>query len=188
MVLSAKDLVSKKPIIKKPKTFNPVGAILTGISLAGAHSLTVHIFKTKDIQNGYFAFAIILYILTLLAFYATISLSAKYLSFIYRVESPPKKLQNLMVEYTLIFYIGIVPSYGFTIAYSTSTLTFERILISLGIVLVGFLGGLVYNVYLMIQKEVRLGHLLQAFFQVKKGILIALDLVIVALSTIPILL
>ncbi|MHA1687506.1 MAG: hypothetical protein ACTSYD_14075 [Candidatus Heimdallarchaeaceae archaeon] len=179
MVLTAKDLVSTKPILKKPKTFNPLGGICTGLLLGGAHSLLAHTIVVKDIAIGFLTFSIILQILSLISFYATISLSGKYSSFILRTSSPPKQFQSMLAEQILMFYIGFVPSYGFTLSYSIQGLDFKKIVAVLIIIMVGFFAGLYYNTKLMKKKEVRLGHLLQLMFQVKKGIFLLLSGIIV---------
>ena len=54
MVLTEKDLVPTTPVIKKPKTFNPLGAAFSGLIIGTGHFLINNSFleKTSHIALG----------------------------------------------------------------------------------------------------------------------------------------
>ena len=160
LVLTEKDLLPSKPIIKKPRSFNPIGAIVTGIILASAHTILYRSFWGKDIHVGFSVFGFLLLMLAIIGMYFLISLSAKYIAFVLKVEQHRTK-SALIMEQALLAYLGFVPSYGFLLVYSTQGISMYTLLITIGTFILLFTAILYRDFEWLVKNKISLGYLLQ---------------------------
>jgi hypothetical protein len=182
LVLTEKDLISK-PIIKRPKTFNPLGAILTGILMGIGHGLINNslVKKTTHFALGILGFFLI--ILAVASILAVISLSAKTAIFNSRLEEH-RKLEAQAIFQVMIFYLGYFPLYGFSLIFLTSGVEFwKMIVLSLSVVSI-FSIIFVYDIKILNIKEIKLADLREMFFQPQRILFILLSFIPSVISTI----
>ncbi|MCK5141158.1 MAG: hypothetical protein KAQ70_03110 [Candidatus Heimdallarchaeota archaeon] len=185
MVLTDKDFVPKKPIVKKPRTLNPLGAFLVGLSMGGGQALIYKSFIETTINVGFSALGIFLTLLAATFLLATLSLSGKYVSFTVKLEGENKKSIQTALQ-IMYFYIGFIPIYGFTLVYSISSgsLDFWKILVVMGVFIVFFVAEIFFVISLFYKKEISLGDLKEPFFQPELIIMMLICIATVAISTI----
>ena len=189
MVITDKDLLTKKPVVKKPRTFNPLGAIAFGLSLAFGQSLLYKSFIDKTINPGFSALGIFLLLISIAAMLGTLSVSGKYAVFMIKLDGQEKQLIQTALQ-IMYFYIGFIPVYGFTLVYSVTTgsLDFWKIIIFMIIVIVLFVPAIIYQIRKFNVKEITLNDLRELFFQPNKVIVILISFIPTAISTLLILL
>jgi hypothetical protein len=185
LVLTDKDFATKKPIVRKPKTLNPLGAVLVGLSMGGGQALIYNSFIDASINVGFSALGIFLTLLAATILLATLSLTGKYVSFVVKLEGKHKKSIQTGLQ-IMYFYIGFIPIYGFTLVYSigSGTLDFWKILIVMGVFVLFFAAELFYVISLFYKKEINLGELKEPFFQPELILMIIICVLTVAISTI----
>ncbi|MHA1201667.1 MAG: hypothetical protein ACTSQ4_04005 [Candidatus Heimdallarchaeaceae archaeon] len=185
MVLTDKDFATKKPIVKKPRTLNPLGAVLIGLSMGGGQALIYKSFIDTSINVGFSALGIFLLVLAATFLLATLSLLGKYVSFTVKLEGKDKKSIQTALQ-IMYFYIGFIPIYGFTLVYSISSgyLDFWKILIAMGVFVVFFAVETFFVISIFYKKEIGLGDLKEPFFQPELFIMILICIVTVTISTI----
>jgi hypothetical protein len=182
MVLTDKDLRTK-PIIKKPRTLNPLGAVLAGLFLGVSHSLIHKSFIEKNTSVGMGVLGIILIIFAVGATLAALSLSSKFAIFNTRIEKA-KTIPAQTALQIVLFYIGFVPFYGFSIAYVPSSIEFTGILIMGACFIIIFAGLVIFNVYQILQTNPSIGHLQKLFFQPRRILIVLLSFIPSVLSTV----
>ncbi len=182
MVISEKDLLTK-PVIKKPKTLNPLGAIFFAGLLGGGQALILNSFVKHTIHVGMGALGIILLVISTIFVIIAVSLSAKISLFMVKLE-PTKTITAQYALQIMYFYIGFLPIYGFSIVYFEKSLALWKILIVTLLVLISFSIILYFNIILMKKDEARISDLKEPLYQPKKIILIAACCLITALATI----
>jgi len=212
LVLTDKDFATKKLVTKKPKTFNPLGAILIGLSMGGGQALIYKSFidtiiiksgvsalspidvlevytrtyiDTTTINVGDVVLGIFLTLLAATLLLATLSLSGKYVSFNVKLEGENKRSIQTALQ-IMYFYIGFIPIYGFTLVYtiSSGSLDFWKILIVMGVFVAFVAAEIFFVISLFYKKEISLRELKEPFFQPKLIIMILICVVTVAISTI----
>lgn len=185
MVLTDKDFATKKPIIVKPKTLNPLGGVLVGLSMAGGQALIYNSFIDATINVGFSALGIFLTLLAATLLLATLSLSGKYVSFNVKLEGENKKSIQTAMQ-IMYFYIGFIPIYGFTLVYSikSGSLDFWKILIVMGVFVIFVTAEILFVISIFYKKEISLRELKKSFFQPELIIMIVICIVTVAISTI----
>ncbi len=185
MVLTDKDFATKKPVVKKPKTLNPMGAVLIGLSMGGGQALIYNSFIDTSINVGFSALGIFLTLLAATILLATLSLAGKYVSFMVKLEGKHKKSIQTALQ-IMYFYIGFIPIYGLTLVFSISSgsLDFWKILIVMGVFIVYFAVEMFYVISLFYRKEIKLAELKESFFQPNLIIMIIICVLTVAISTI----
>ena len=193
MVLTERDLVPTKPIIKKPKTFNPLGAIFAGLFIGIGHFLINNSFLTQDANPALGGLGIFFLVLSIPIIMLVISLSTKHTLFITRIETT-KSISSQSALQIMNFYIGFMPIYGFTVAFGSavrnvddtllSTVEFYRIGVVSAIIIVLVASVLILNMQFFQKEKVSLGDLKQFLFQPKKIIFSILCLLITLISTI----
>ena len=192
MVLTEKDLVPTTPVIKKPKTFNPLGAAFSGLIIGIGHFLINNSFLEKTSHIALGAFGIFLLILAVVSLMAVVSLSTKYALFVAKVE-PSKTITNLFALQIVYFYIGYMPIYGFTIVFGSavrevgetliSSVEFWKIGVTSIIVIVLFTVAIIFNLYIFQKEKRSLGYLKELLFQPDKLYLIIMCTLPVLVST-----
>ncbi len=185
MVLTDKDFATKKPIVRKPRTLNPLGGVLVGLSIGGGQALIYKSFIDNTINVGFSALGIFLILLAATFLLATLSLSGKYVSFIVKLEGKNKKSIQTALQ-IMYFYIGFIPIYGFTLVYSISSgsLDFWKILIVMGVFIAFIAAEIFFVISLFYKKEIGLGELKEPFFQPELIIMILICIATVTISTI----
>ncbi|MCE7740836.1 MAG: hypothetical protein GOP50_00130 [Candidatus Heimdallarchaeota archaeon] len=182
MALTEEDLISKTPTIKKPKTLNPLGAVIFGLLLGIGHTL-IYSSLLRIRYYWYFSiFGFLLIALSVLVIIVVISLTSKSILFtlkIEKVKTPPA----LSVLQILLFYLGFVPIYGFSIMYLEQTIEFWEIMVTTAIVVVLFALALLLNIFLIKKEKASLGHLKKFFYQPKKLLLIGIGIMISSIVT-----
>jgi len=175
VVLTEKDFPSK-PIIRKPRTFNPLGGVFFALTLGGAHILLNNSLVEKNLPIGFSIFGFLLIIIGMFFTLVASSLSSKYAIFITRID----KARNLLAQtiyQILLFYMGFVPIYGFTIVYGAVVSINKIIFAALAVVLIfSIIIGI--NTKILLREKVSLGYLQQITFQPNK-------LILILLSTLP---
>jgi len=171
VVLTEKDLIPTKPIIKKPPSFNPLGAIVVGLTLGATHALLYASLWIKTINVAFSIFGFLLLPAVIIALYFQVSLTAKYSVFVLKIEENKTK-SALITREILLAYIGFVPSYGFMIVYSVRGLKLETLLITMGAYVILFGLMLYINFEKLVKKKVSLGYLLQWKYYINKGVLV----------------
>jgi len=166
MTLTEKDFIAK-PVIKKPKTFNPLGGIFVGLFSAGGHVLIVKSVFDNTLSNWFIILGILFIVISIAGNYLVLSLSAKFAAFTMKYDKT-KNFQTQFAQQLVLYYLGFLPVYGFAVAYSLTSLEFWQItvLAIVSILLVSI--GLYFNIKLMNEKEIEFGHLLQITYQPKK--------------------
>ena len=185
MVLTDKDFATKKPIVRKPRTLNPLGGVLIGLSMGGGQALIYKSFIDTTINIGFSALGIFLTLLAATFLLATLSLSGKYVSFIVKLEGENKKSIQTTMQ-IMYFYIGFIPIYGCTLVYSiqSGSLDFWKILVVMGVFIVFIAAEIFFVISLFYKKEIGLGDLKDPFFQPELIIMILICITTVAISTI----
>jgi len=169
MTLSDKDLIAKT-VVRKPKTFNPLGGIFVGLFSAGGHVLIMKSVFDNTLNNWFIILGILFIVIAIAGNYPVLSLSAKHAVFNMKYDKT-KKFPTQFAQQLVLYYFGFLPAYGFTVAYSLTSLEFWQItvLALISILLVSI--GLYFNIKLMNQMEVEFNHLLQITYQPMKLIL-----------------
>jgi hypothetical protein len=185
VVVTEKDLLTK-PVVKKPKTLNPLGAIFFAGFIGGGHALILNGFIKHTINIGLGALGVILVLFSTIFAIVAISLSAKIALFMAKFE-PTKTVYAQYALQIMYFYIGFVPIYGFSIVYFEKSLALWKILIITLLVLVTFASLLYLNIRILQNDKARLSDLKKLFYQPKKIIVIALSFLVPALATILVL-
>ncbi len=182
MVLTDKD-ISTKPIIKKPRTFNPLGGVFTGLFLGIGHALLIKSFIKNNIGIGRGVLGILLIILSVAPSLVAISLSAKFAIFNTIIE----KSRNIVAQITfqiILFYVGFLPIYGFAIVYTTGNFELWKLLVlgSIQVVLVASL--FLVNFRFLTKEKPSVRNLQKPLFQPNKILLILLSFLPSAISTV----
>lgn len=182
MVLTEKDLMTK-PIIKRPKTLNPLGAIITGIFMGIGHGLINNSLIKKTTHFALGILGVFLIILSVASILAAISLSAKTAVFNSRIEEH-RKLEAQTIFQIMLFYLGYFPLYGFALIFLTSGVDFWKILVlSLSVVSV-FAILFIYDIKILSDKEIKLADLREMLFQPQRILFILLSFIPSVISTI----
>ncbi|MCG3220579.1 MAG: hypothetical protein H7641_04290 [Candidatus Heimdallarchaeota archaeon] len=181
MVLTDKDIATK-PIIKKPRTFNPLGGVFTGLFLGIGHALLNKSFIKNNVGLGIGVLGIILIILSVAPGLVAISLSPKFAIFNTIVE----KSKNIVAQITfqiILFYVGFLPIYGLAIVYTTGNFDLWKLLV-LGAIHVVFVAGLfLINHRFLTKEKPSISNLQKPLFQPNKILLILLSFLPSAIST-----
>jgi hypothetical protein len=181
LVLTDKD-ISSKPIIKKPRTFNPLGAVFAALFLGIGHGLLDKSFIKANVGIGRGVLGIILIILSVAPGLVAISLSPKFAFFNFIVDKSKNLIAQILFQ-IILFYVGFLPIYGFSIVYTTRGFDLWRLL-TLGvihIILVSFL--FLLNFRFITEEKPSIGHLQKPFYQPRKILVIALSFVPSIIST-----
>ncbi len=182
MVLTEKDLITK-PIIKRPKTFNPLGAMLTGILMGIGHGLINNSLIKKNTHFGLGILGFFLIIISVASILAAISLSAKTAVFNSRIEEH-RKLEAQAIFQVMLFYLGYFPLYGFSLIFLTSGVDFWKIIVlSLSVVVV-FTLLFIYDIKILNVKEIKYADLREMLFQPQRILFILLSFIPSVISTI----
>jgi hypothetical protein len=180
--ISAKDLATTAPVIKKPKTLNPLGAVIYGLAIGGGHTL-IYASLLRDVYKPYISvFGFLLVGLSMFIVLVTLSLTTKSILFTLKID----KARTLAAQYVfqvLLFYLGFTPIYGFSIVYFEKTIEFWEIFLNTAIVVVLFAVALYLSIWLMKKENPSLGHLKQLMYQPKKLIIIGICITISAVAT-----
>ncbi len=172
MSLLESDITQKPRVSKKPKTFNPLGAIFTGIFLGLGHAYIYRSLITSQLINFWRIFSgIILVLLSSFTMVITLSLTSKSIRFFLIIDKTKTK-PSMIVSNTLLFYIGLVPTYGFAVKYTTPAIPFYFILIAIGVLVLSIAGLLYLNITLLEETGARLGDLMETENQPKKILLV----------------
>ncbi len=192
MVLTERDLVPTKPIIKNPKTFNPLGAAAAGLVVGIGHFLINNSFLEKTSHYGFGILGIFLLILSIPTIMAVVSLSTKYAIFITKVETS-KTIQNQFALQIMYFYIGFMPIYGFAVVFGAAVRNVEETIIAtVEFWKIGAASVIIIALYTVImiinlnlfQKEKRsLGDLKELLFQPNKLLFIMMCILPTLVST-----
>jgi hypothetical protein len=181
LVLSERDLATK-PIIKKPRTFNPLGGVFAGLFLGIGHALITKSFIKSNAGVGIGILGIILAVLSIAPCLAAISLSPKFALFNTIIE----KSRNIIAQITfqiIIFYVGFLPIYGFSIVYTVQGFELWKMIV-LGVIQVVLVGVLyILNLKILQREKPSFGHLQKMFYQPNKVLIIALSLIPSIIST-----
>ncbi|MCE7739354.1 MAG: hypothetical protein GPJ50_08245 [Candidatus Heimdallarchaeota archaeon] len=183
MVITEKDLLNKAPVIKKPKTLNPLGAIILAALLGGGQALIRNSFVRHKIPVGSGVLGVILVIISIFFVLAAVSLSAKTVLFTAKIESS-KTIYTQIALQIMFFYIGFLPIYGFSIVYFDKTLALWKILSITLSILITFAAILYVNINIMQRDEAKLGDLKKPFYQPKKLVIIVLSSFIPIIATV----
>lgn len=181
MVLTDKDLATK-PIIKKPRTFNPLGGAFAGLFLGISHALITKSFIRTNAGVGIGILGILLAVLSIAPCLAAISLSPKFALFNTIIE----KTRNIIAQITfqiILFYVGFLPIYGFALVYTVGGFQLWKMLVLAAVQVV-----LVATIYLVNLRMLQLekpsfGHLQKAFYQPNKILIISLSFIPSIVST-----
>lgn len=181
MVLSERDLATK-PVIKKPRTFNPLGGIFAGLFLGIGHALITKSFIRSDVGVGMGVLGIILAVFSVVPCLAAISMSPKFALF----NTIMEKTRNIIAQITfqiIIFYVGFLPIYGFSIVYTIRGFELWKMLVlgAIQSVLVGVL--YIINLKIIQKENPSFGHLQNVFYQPNKILIIALSFIPSIIST-----
>jgi hypothetical protein len=172
-----------KPIIKRPRTFNPLGAMLTGILMGIGHGLINNSLVKK---NTHFALGILgffLIILSVASILAAISLSAKTAVFNSRIEEH-RKLEAQAIFQVMLFYLGYFPLYGFSLIFLTSGVEFWKMIVLSVSVVVIFTVIFLYDIKILNVKEIKFVDLREMLFQPQRILFIILSFIPSVISTI----
>ena len=181
MVLTDKDL-APKPIIKKPKTFNPLGGVFAGLFLGLSHALMNNSFIKQNVGIGIGVLGILLIFLSIASGLVSVSLSPKFALFNTKIEKS-RTIPAQMSLQIILFYIGFLPPYGFALVYTTRDFELWRLLV-LGAVYVVLTALLfILNIRILLLENPSIGHLQKPFWQPKKVLLILLSFIPSAIST-----
>ena len=182
MVLTDKDLVPKTPIIKKPRTFNPLGAIFFGLFLGIGHTL-IYLSLIRKTYLWYFSiFGFILVILAAFFVLANISITAKSIVFLLKLDKSKTLLAQLFLQ-ILVFYLGFLPIYGFIIVYLEQKIALWQILVTTVVAVVLFSLALIFNIYQIQKVKATLGDLKKLLYQPKRPLIICISVIVVVIVT-----
>ena len=189
MVLTERDLVPTTPIIKKPRTFNPLGAAFSGLLVGVGHFLINNSFLEKTSHIALGILGIFLLLLSIGSIMAVVNLSTKYALFTTKVEAA-KTIPSQIAIQIVYFYIGFMPIYGFVVVFGSvvrevgdtllSTVEFWKIGVVSVIVIVLFAVSILLNLNLFQKEKRSLGELKELLFQPNK-------LLFIIMCTLPIL-
>jgi len=180
--LTEKDLISKTPTIREPKTLNPLGAVIFGLLLGIGHTL-IYSSLLEIGYHWYFSiFGFLLVALSILVIMIAISLTSKSIVFTLKIEKA-KTLPAQSLFQILLFYLGFVPIYGFSIVFLEKSIEFWQIMVNTSIVVVLFALAILFNIFLIKREEANLGDLKKFFYQPKKLLLIGMGIMISSIVT-----
>ena len=182
MSISAKDIAPTAPAIKKPKTLNPLGAIICGLSLGGGHTLIYGSLLRTEFASYISVFGFLLVVLSMFVILVALNLTTKSILFTLKIEKE-KTLAAQSIFQVLLFYLGFTPIYGFSIVYFEGTIEFWEIFVNTVVLIVLFTLALYFNLWLMQKENPSLGHLKQLMYQPKKPIIICICILISAVVT-----
>ncbi len=182
MSFTEKDLIPTTPVIKKPKTLNPLGAVVYGLLLGSGHTLIYSSLLRIRYYRYFSVFGFLLVALSVLVIIATISLTTRSILFTLKIEKN-KTLPAQTIMQILLFYLGFTPIYGFSIMYLEQTIEFWEIMVNSVVVTVLFAGVLLLNILLMQREKPSLGHLKHHFYQPKKILIICIGTIISSIVT-----
>ncbi|UJG43637.1 MAG: hypothetical protein K9W46_00295 [Candidatus Heimdallarchaeum endolithica] len=180
MVLTEADLVAKTPI-KKPKTFNPLGAVLTGFFIAEGFVLIFNSLVNKSINAWYSLLGTVLVLFSILSYSISVSLTTKKIEFFRQLEKTYDLKKSLIVE-SILFYIGFTPVYGFFFAYGVKGVPLWVFFAVIVFSCLTFSVFMIFNIHLLQREESRMFHLLQSFYQPKKWLLLLISVLIIVSS------
>jgi hypothetical protein len=181
LVLTDKDIATK-PIIKKPRTFNPLGGVFTGLFLGLGHALLTKSFIKNIVGIGIRVVGILLVILSVAPSLAALSLSPKFAIFNTIIE----KSRNIVAQITfqiILFYVGFLPVYGLAIVYTVGNFELWKLLVlgSIQVVLVASL--FLINLRFLSKEKPTVRNLQKPLFQPNIIPLILLSFLPSAIST-----
>jgi len=182
MVLTEADLVAKTPV-KKPKTFNPLGAVFSGFFVAEGSVLMFNSMIEDSINSWYSFLGAVFIIFSILSYSVSISLTAKKLEFFKQLDKTYDLKKNLIIE-SLLFYIGFTPLFGFFFAYGVKGVPLWVFFAVIVFVCLTFSLFTIFNIYLLEKEESRMFHLLQFIYQPKKWLLLVISTITIFLSII----
>ena len=182
MALTEKDLISKAPVIKKPRTLNPLGAIICGLVLGIGHTLIYSSLVRIRYYRYFSIFGFLLVALSALVLIISITLTAKSILFTIKIDKR-KTLSAQVVLQILLFYLGFTPVYGFSLVYFEGKIEFWAIMVNAVIVVVLYAIALIVNVMLIMREKASLGHLKQFFYQPMKLLIICFGIIISSIVT-----
>lgn len=177
MVLTEKDLVPTKPIIKKPRTFNPLGAASSGLLVGAGHFLINNSFLEKTSHFALGILGIILLIVSVITIMVVSTLSTKYAIFITKIEVS-KTISSQIAIQIVYFYIGFMPIYGFAVVFGSavrevgealiSSVEFWKIGVASTLMIILFAIIIVINLNFFQKEKRSLGDLKEIFYQPNK--------------------
>ena len=183
MSFTEKDhLVPTTPTIKKPKTLNPLGAVVYGLLLSIGHYLIYASLLRVGLYAYFSVFGFLLAALSVPVIIVALNLTTKSILFTYKLDKR-KTLPAQTILQILLFYIGFTPIYGFGIMYLETTIEFWEIMVNSVIVSTLFGGFLILNIFLMNKEKPSLGHLKQLLYQPKKILIVCIGISISAIVT-----
>jgi len=182
LALLGEDIAPKAPIIKKPKTLNPLGAVVYAFLLGLGHTYVYSSLVKLRYYRYFSIFGFLLIGLSIFVIIVVISLTAKSILFTLKIERN-KTLAAQTILQILLFYLGFTPIYGFSIAYFEKTIEFWEIFINIIVIAVLFALALFANIILIQKENPSLGHLKKPLYQPKKLILIGIGIIISSIST-----
>jgi len=183
VVISERDLLTRAPVIKKPKTLNPLGAIIFAALLGGGQALIRNSFVRHRINVGLGVLGVILVTISIVFVLAAVSLSAKIALFTAKIESSKTIYAQIALQ-IMFFYIGFLPIYGFSIVYFDKILALWKILSITLSILILFAAILYFNIKIMQKDEAKLSDLKKLFYQPKKIVIIVLSSFIPIIATV----
>ncbi|NPD88078.1 MAG: hypothetical protein HGN29_05120 [Asgard group archaeon] len=181
MVLTDKDIATK-PIIKKPRTFNPLGGVFTGLFLGLGHALLDKSFIKNNEGIGIGILGILLIILSVAPGLAAISLSPKFALFNTIAEKSKNIIAQIIFQ-ILIFYVGFLPIYGFAVVYTTRGFELWKLLVlgAIQVILIAVL--FLINFRFLMKEKPSISNLQKPLFQPNKILLISLSFLPSVIST-----
>ena len=181
MVLTDKDIATK-PIIKKPRTFNPLGGVFAGLFLGIGHAQLTKSFIRNNVGIGIGILGILLVILSIAPSLVAISLSPKFAIFNTKVEISKNIVAQIIFQ-IMLFYVGFLPIYGLAIVYTTGNFELWKLLVlgSIQVVLVASL--FLVNLRFLTKEKPNIRNLQKPLFQPNKILLILLSFLPSAIST-----
>ena len=182
MVLTDKD-IRTKPIIKKPRTFNPLGAVFSGLFLGISHSLISKSFIENNAPVGMGVLAIFLILFAIATTIVALSLSTKFAIFNTKIEKT-KTISAQTALQIVLFYVGFIPFYGFSVVYIPSSIEFTELIIAGVLFIIIFAGLVVFNINIISKVNPSIGNLQKPFFQPKRILIILLSFFPSVLSTV----
>ncbi len=182
MVLTETDLTQIRAI-KRPKTFNPLGGVVLGITLGIAHSNLSNYFVYSIGTILTVIIAIFLLLVSIVLIYITLSLTSKNIRFILLHERH-KTFQSQFILNALLFYLGFTPLYGLAIVYASQRIPFPHFLIPIGVLLLIYSSILWFFAQYLHKEKVSMGYILDIKYQPYSWYLLLFSSLSVVLPTI----
>jgi len=182
MSLTAKDLGPSAPTIRKPRTLNPLGAVIYGLLLGIGHTLIYSSLLRIRYYRYYSIFGFILVAVSAAVIVVAITLTSKYILFTLKLEKE-KTFPAQTIYQILLFYLGFTPAYGLSIIYLEQTIEVWEVFVNTGVVVALFALTLYANILLMKRENPSLGHLKKMMFQPLKLVLISIGIIISSIVT-----